>query len=222
MTGLFITFEGVDGAGKSTQIRKAAERLTARGASVFLTREPGGSPGAEEIRKLLVSGEPGRWSAETELLLFTAARRDHLERGVEPALARGDIVLCDRYVDSTRAYQAAARGGDAGMVEALHNLMIARDPDLTLIFDIDPEVAEARRLAEGDAAPRVSESRFERFGVEFQTALRRAFRNIAEAEPDRCRVIDASGRATEVAERTHAAIEALLRERGADLAEGGA
>jgi len=152
--GLFITVEGVDGAGKSTQLALLADGLRAAGRDVVATREPGGAPGAEEIRRLLVDGAPGRWSAETELLLFTAARRDHMERTLRPALARGAVVLCDRYVDSTRAYQGARRGADAcgvdrATVDALHRLMIGLDPDLTLILDIDP----ARSLARGTARP---------------------------------------------------------------------
>lgn len=218
MSGLFVTFEGVDGAGKSTQLRGAAAALQARGLDVVATREPGGSPGAEEIRALLVSGEPGRWSAETELLLFNAARRDHLERTIEPALARGAVVLCDRYVDSTRAYQSAARGGDAKLVEDLHRLTIGRDPDLTLIFDLDPEVAAARRAPDEAEGVRARESRFERFGEAFQNSLRSAFRAIADAEPSRCRLIDAGAGPEVVAGAVLAAIEqALDARRGGTL-----
>jgi len=204
--GLFITVEGVDGAGKSTQIAALADALRAGGRDVATTREPGGAPGAEEIRRLLVEGAPGRWSAETELLLFTAARRDHMERTLRPALTRGAVVLCDRYVDSTRAYQGARRGANAcgvdrATVDALHRLMIGLDPDLTLILDIDP----ARSLARGQAP-----GRFEGFGLEFQRALRAAFRAIAEAEPARCALIDAEGDADAVAARLRAAVAARL------------
>lgn len=204
--GLFITVEGVDGAGKSTQIARLADALRAEGRAVTTTREPGGAPGAEEIRRLLVEGAPGRWSAETELLLFTAARRDHMERTLRPALERGAVVLCDRYVDSTRAYQSARRGGDAcgvdrARVDALHALMIGLDPDLTLILDLDPAVSLARGLARA-AAP----GRYESFGIDFQHALRAAFRAIAEAEPLRCALIDASGPPDAVAARLRAAV----------------
>jgi dTMP kinase len=193
--GRFITFEGVDGAGKSTQLRRLAASLRAEGATVVETREPGGSAGAEAIRALLVNGETGRWSPETELLLFTAARRDHLERTISPALARGDSVLCDRFVDSTRAYQSAGRGGDRDLVDWLHTRLIGRDPDLTIVLDIDPAVSLARSRAAGGA------SRFEDFGLPFQIALRAAFRDIAAAEPARCVLIDADAAPDAVAAR---------------------
>ena len=128
-SGLFISFEGIDGSGKSTQARLLAEAVERSGRAVVLTREPGGSPGAEEIRKLVLEGDPDRWSAETEILLFTAARRDHLERTIEPALAAGKVVICDRFADSTRVYQGVSRGDLRGMVDRLHALMIGREPD---------------------------------------------------------------------------------------------
>lgn len=196
MSGRFITFEGIDGSGKSTQIRTLAAHLRARGAEIVLTREPGGAPGAEEIRRLLVEGDPGRWSPETEILLFTAARRDHLERVIAPALARGETVLCDRFVDSTRAYQGVARADLRATVDALHARMIGREADLTLILDIDPAVAIAREQARGG-----DENRFERFGAAFQHRLRAAFLALAAEFPDRARVIPAGGDAGEVAAR---------------------
>ncbi len=201
--GAFITFEGVDGAGKTTQLACLADALAAARREVVRTREPGGAPGAEEIRRLLVEGAPGRWSPETELLLFTAARRDHLERTLRPALARGAVVLCDRFVDSTRAYQSAARGVDVALVDRLHALMIGLDPDLTLILDIDPDAALARGMARGGA-----DNRFERFGAAFQHALRAAFRAIAAADPGRCALIDASGPPDDVAARLRAVVAA--------------
>lgn len=203
--GLFVSFEGVDGAGKSTQIARAAESLRAAGRPVLATREPGGSPGAEEIRRLLVSGEPGRWSGETELLLFTAARRDHLERSIAPALAAGQTVLCDRYVDSTRAYQAVGRGLERDLIDLLHARLIGRDPDLTLILDLDPVLARARQ---GRAPSDSGEDRYERLGLDFQRRLRAAFQDIAAAEPARCRLIDASQPADRVAADVRAAIDA--------------
>ncbi len=202
--GLFVTLEGVDGAGKSTQARLLAAALAAGGHDVVTTREPGGSPGAEEIRRLLVEGSPERWSPETELLLFNAARRDHVEHTVRPALARGAWVVCDRYVDSTRAYQSAGRGADRGLVDRLHRLAVGLDPDLTLILDLDPEEAATR------AGAKAVEQRFEGFGPMFQRALRDAFRAIAVAEPARCAVIDAAGPAAEVAARLREAVAARL------------
>jgi dTMP kinase len=206
--GLFVTLEGVDGAGKSTQARMLATALEAAGHDVVITREPGGSPGAEEIRRLLVEGAPERWSPETELLLFTAARRDHVEHIVRPALARGAWVVCDRYVDSTRAYQSAGRGADRGLVDRLHRLAVGLDPDLTLILDLDPAEAAARAGAPG--GPKSTERRFEGFGPMFQRALRDAFRAIAAAEPARCAVVDAAGSPAEVAARLRAAVAARL------------
>lgn len=185
--GALISIEGPDGAGKSTQIRLLASALREAGHEVVETREPGGSEGAEEIRRLLVEGAPGRWSAETEMLLFTAARRDHLERVIEPALARGAFVVTDRFADSTRAYQGVGGSARRETVDALHRLMIGREPDLTLMLDIAPETALAR-----SSGPARGEDRFELKGLAFQTALRAAFLEIAAAEPARCAVIDAS------------------------------
>lgn len=203
--GVFITLEGPDGAGKTTQARLLAAALDAAGHRAVLTREPGGAPGAEAIRRLLVEGEPGRWSPMTELLLFNAARRDHLERTLAPALAEGAVVVCDRFVDSTRAYQSAGREGGVPRetVDALHRLAIGRDPDLTLILDLDPAEGAAR-----DAARASAENRFERFGADFQIRLRRAFLAIAAAEPARCVVIDATGNPEAVAARLQAAVAA--------------
>lgn len=181
--GFFITLEGIDGTGKSTQGRLLAERLQGEGRETVLTREPGGAPGAEEIRGLLLSGDPARWSPETEILLFTAARRDHVERTLRPALERGTIVICDRYVDSTRAYQGSA--GLRELVDRLHELTIGLDPDLTLILDMDADTAALR--AEARATP--GEDRFERKGR--QTGLRREFLALAAADPERCHVVNA-------------------------------
>ena len=140
----FISFEGIDGCGKSTQARMLAERLRARGREVVLTREPGGAPGAEEIRALVLTGDPGRWSAETETALFTAARRDHLEKTIRPALARGATVVTDRFADSTRVYQGATRGDLRGLVDRLHDALIGVEPDVTLVLDMEPTEGLAR------------------------------------------------------------------------------
>lgn len=201
--GRFISLEGIDGSGKSTQARLLADRLEQAGADVVRTREPGGSQGAEEIRRLLVEGTPGRWSAETEILLFTAARRDHLERVIAPALAEGRWVICDRFADSTRVYQGAARAERRAMVDALHDLMVATEPDLTLIIDMDPETALARGLAR-----RSGEDRFEDMGAEFQIRLAEGFRALAASAPNRCRLIDGRGTSEDVAQRIWAEVSA--------------
>ncbi len=144
--GLFVSFEGIDGSGKSTQARLLAETLRATGREVVLTREPGGSPGAEEIRTLLLTGDKERWSPEAEVLLFTAARRDHLERTIQPAIEGGAIVVTDRFADSTRVYQGVARAELRGTVDLLHRHTIKVDPDLTILIDMDPRVALGRSL----------------------------------------------------------------------------
>ena len=202
--GLFLTFEGIDGSGKSTQAKRLAETLQGMGRQVLLTREPGGSEGAELIRRLLVEGDPDRWSAETEILLFTAARRDHLEKTIEPALALGTTVVSDRFADSTRVYQGAARGELRDLVDQLHTLMIGREPDLTFIIDMDPSEALRRGLARGSG-----EDRFEDMGEEFQHRLRAGFRALAEENPARCTLID--GNKTEEAIADEVLARALAR-----------
>jgi len=203
--GLFVSFEGIDGSGKSTQARALAARLTAMGADVLLTREPGGSPGAEQIRQLVLTGDPGRWSAETEILLFTAARRDHLERLITPALDACKTVITDRFADSTRVYQGATRGDLRATVDKLHDLVIGREPDLTFIIDMDPDVALRRGLARGSG-----EDRFEEFGLSFQETLRHGFLALARAEPDRCIVIDGNRTENEVAAEVAAQFQSRM------------
>lgn len=185
--GTFISFEGGEGAGKSTQIRRLADRLRADGADVVLTREPGGCEGAEQIRDLILNGAVDRWSPITETLLMYAARRDHIERVIRPALDRGAIVLCDRFADSTRAYQGA--GGDAplGLIKALEDHVLGGlKPDLTLVFDMPVDAGLARAEARG------GEARFESKGLEFHRRLAEAFLEIARREPERCVVIEAA------------------------------
>ena len=183
--GTFITLEGIDGSGKSTQARALADTLRGRGHDVVLTREPGGAPGAEAIRRLLVEGSTDRWSAETEILLFNAARRDHMERTILPALAGGAVVVSDRFADSTRVYQGAARADLRPLVDQLHALVIGLEPDLTLVIDMDARAALARGLAR-----RSGEDRFEEFGADFQERLRAGFLALAQDFPARVQVVD--------------------------------
>lgn len=192
--GRFITFEGIDGSGKSTQARLLADRLGQSGRDIVLTREPGGSNGAEEIRQLLLTGDPDRWSPETEILLFTAARRDHLEKLIQPAIDAGQWVISDRFADSTRVYQGATRGDLRHVVDQLHKLMIGREPDLTFIIDMDPATALERGLARQSG-----EDRFEEFGLGFQETLRHGFLALAGSAPDRCVVIDGNRDADAIA-----------------------
>ena len=194
--GRFITFEGGEGTGKSTQAKRLAERLKANGEDVVLTREPGGSPGAEALRKLLVEGSADRWSSNSETLLMYAARADHLERTIRPALARGAWVICDRFMDSTRAYQGAGGGVSTALIEQLERAIVADDrPDLTLVFDLPVEdgLARAKSRAGGEA-------RFESKGPVFHERLRAAYLRLAEREPVRCVVIDAAPHPDRVAE----------------------
>lgn len=191
--GSFITFEGIDGSGKSTQARKLAEHLQAQGHDVILTREPGGSEGAEEIRALVLQGEPDRWSAETEILLFTAARRDHLERTILPAIEAGKVVICDRFTDSTRMYQGLSRGDLRGTVDQLHKLMIGREPDMTILIDMDSDTGLSRALSRQGV-----EERFETFGADLQARMRAGFLSLAEEFKERFVVINGARSIDEV------------------------
>lgn len=205
-TGLFISFEGIDGSGKSTQARMLADALRAKGHDVVLTREPGGSPGAEEIRALVLEGAPDRWSAETEILLFTAARRDHLERTIEPALSEGKIVICDRFADSTRMYQGLSRGDLRNVVDQLHRLMIKREPDLSILIDMDPETGLNRALSRNG-----HEERFEDFGPELQRKMRAGFLALADEFPGRFRVVDGARDIASVASDVQSIAEMALK-----------
>ena len=186
--GRFITLEGGEGAGKSTQVRRLAAALAGRGLEVMTTREPGGSPGAEEIRGLLVTGGAGRWSPVTETLLHFAARRDHLERTVWPALERGAWVISDRFADSTLAYQGYGLGFNRDIIIRLYANVIGKFyPDLTLVLDLPAEAGLARAKARSAA------DRYEEMDLEFHRRLRDGFLDIAAHDPRRCAVIDAAG-----------------------------
>ena len=195
LSGKFISFEGIDGCGKSTQAKILSEELIACGHKILLTREPGGSDGAEEIRNLLLTGNTDRWSAETEILLFTAARRDHLERTILPALENGLAVICDRFSDSTRVYQGVTRGDLRDLVDQLDSAMIPRQPDITVLIDLDPNISLARAIERSN-----KEDRFEDFGVEMQIKLRKWFLSLAHEYPNRFMVIDGNRTEVEVAE----------------------
>jgi dTMP kinase len=204
--GRFISFEGGEGAGKSTQVRRLATRLGDAGVAVRLTREPGGSPGAEQIRALLVQGEAGRWDAETEALLLNAARRDHVRTMIAPALATGDWVLCDRFSDSTRAYQGYGRGVPLAGLDGLDRFAVGQlRPDLTLLLDIAVEIGLERALQRAGG-----ETRFETMDIAFHRRLRDGFLAMAAAEPERIAVIDAGGDEDTVAARIAAAVAARL------------
>ncbi|MEO5338427.1 MAG: dTMP kinase [Magnetospirillum sp. WYHS-4] len=186
--GRFITFEGGEGAGKSTQVARLAEFLRGRGLEVVTTREPGGSPGAEEIRRLLVEGHVARWQGLTEALLNYAARYEHMEAAILPALAAGKWVISDRFADSTLAYQGYGHRLDLDLIARLHRLVVGDfAPDLTLIFDLPVEVGLARTRSR----PGV-EDRYERMDESFHRRLRQGFLDIAAAHPERCLAIDAA------------------------------
>ncbi len=207
MAGRFITFEGGEGAGKTTHVRLLADALRAAGQDVVETREPGGSPGAEEIRELLIHGEAGRWDAMTEALLHFAARRDHVSRVIRPALASGQWVLSDRFADSTMAYQGYGHGLGREVIERLYDLTVGDlRPDLTVILDLPVEEGLRRAAARKDGG-----SRYERMGRAFHERLRAGFLAIAEREPGRCLVVDASVAVADVEAAIKAAVAARLK-----------
>lgn len=208
MSSVFITFEGGEGSGKSTQLRRLAAKLQEQGRDVLITREPGGTPEAEAVRALLVSGDVARWTAKSEALLNYAAREQHLEKVIRPALAEGKAVLCDRFMDSTRAYQGYAGGCDLDLIDALEKAIVGPSrPDLTLLFDLDPAVGLARARSRGDAQ---AEDRFERKGLAFHQKLREGFRDILRREPKRCRLVDAAQDIEAVAEDVWSIVEGAL------------
>jgi dTMP kinase len=202
----FITFEGGEGGGKSTQLRALAEALRAAGQDVVTTREPGGAPGAEDIRRLLVEGEPGRWAPEAEALLHFAARAEHLDKVIRPALTAGKWVLCDRFADSTIAYQGYGQGVDRDWLQQLRYRVVgATEPGLTLVLDLPVETGLGRALAQ---------QRYERMGSAFHARLRDGFRAIAQEEPERCVMIDAARPIDAVAADVKAAV---IRQFGVQL-----
>jgi dTMP kinase len=204
--GRFITFEGGEGAGKSTQVRILAERLRGAGLEVVATREPGGSPGAEAIRALLVNGETDRWSAVSETLLMYAARRDHIERTIRPALECGAWVISDRFADSSRAYQGAGGGAPPGLLTAMEAFVLEdMQPDLTLILDLPVDIGLERAGLRGGA-----EARFEAKGHAFHQRLRDGFLAIAKAEANRCVVLDAAQAPEAVSEAIWSTVTARL------------
>lgn len=203
--GFFITFEGIDGSGKSTQIQKLAKFLEDNGFDIIMTREPGGSVGGEEIRNLLLQGEVDRWSAETEILLFTAARRDHLERIILPALQDGKIVICDRFTDSTRMYQGMRGPKLRNLVDNLTEEVINCEPDLTIIIDIDPEIS-LRRAKSRETA----EERFEDFGVDLQKKMRKGFIDLSKEFNCRIKVVNGQQSVDDLAKEIFSLVKARL------------
>jgi dTMP kinase len=207
MSGVFITFEGGEGAGKSTQILRLAAYFREQGRDVLLTREPGGTQGGEDIRRLLVNGEIGKWSSTAEALLNYAARSGHLAEVIRPALASGHVVLCDRFIDSTRSYQGVAGDCPMRLIDELERVVVGdAKPDLTFIFDLDPTVGLDRAKRRGAGV----EDRYERKGLAFHQKLRQGFLDIAAADPHRCVMLDASLAEDDV----WTALLSALRERG--------
>ena len=203
--GYFISFEGIDGSGKSTQIQKLAEFLGALGFDIVITREPGGSVGGEEIRNLLLQGNVDRWSAETEILLFTAARRDHLEQIILPALEEGKIVICDRFTDSTRMYQGMRGANLRNLVDILNEKVIKFDPDLTIVIDINPEISLKRAKSR-----RIVEERFEDFGINLQMKMRKGFLELAKEFGNRIEVVNGQQSIEKLAQDIRSLVKAKL------------
>jgi len=204
--GYFISFEGIDGSGKSTQIQRLADFLRSLSFDIVVTREPGGSVGGEEIRKLLLQGDVDRWSAETEILLFTAARRDHLERIILPAIKNGQIVICDRFTDSTRMYQGMRGPKLKKLVDMLDKEVIGHDPDLTILIDIDPEIG-LRRAKSRETV----EERFEDFGLELQKKMRKGFLDLSKQFSSRISVIDGLQSEDKVSKEICSLVKAKLK-----------
>lgn len=208
MKGRFVSFEGGEGAGKSTQIGRLADKLRSQGIEVVVTREPGGTAGADAIRELILTGDADRWGVRAEALLMNAARADHVERLIRPSLARGAWVLCDRFADSTLVYQGVGGGLAEAELRSLHHVATADLwPNLTLILDIPEDEGLARALSRSG-----KEVRFESKGAAFHAAVRAGYRTRADAEPQRCKLIDATGTVEAVAERIWVGVSTLLND----------
>lgn len=205
--GRFITFEGGEGAGKSTQMRRLQQRLAEHGIEAIATREPGGSPHAETLREALLGGRAASLGPLGEAVLFSAARIDHLDRLIKPALTRGAWVICDRFADSTRAYQGARGGVEPRLIALLERVaLLGTTPDLTIILDLPPRIGLER--AERRRAPDENADRFEREDLAFHEGLRQAYLDIATGEPGRCCVVDALAPEEEVAQAIWHIVEA--------------
>lgn len=215
MAGKFITFEGGEGAGKSTQIKRLAERLETAGHTLVVTREPGGTPTAEEIRRMLLAGLAEQLGPDGEAVLFAAARADHVERIIRPALRAGKWVLSDRFSDSTKVYQGVGGGADKGVLDALDRVSVGRtQPDLTIVLDVPVELGlsrAARRMEQSGKTP----DRFERDDIALHEARRQAFLAIAKAEPKRVAVIDATHSEEATADAVWQAVTSRLLEGAA-------
>jgi len=220
MRGRFITFEGGEGTGKSTHAALLAQRLKSAGIDALLTREPGGSPGAEAIRHVILSGAAKPLGAEAETILFASARDDHVRTTIRPALERGTWVLCDRFADSTRVYQGIVGNVDPRLIEGLERITVGETkPDLTFVLDVPAEVGMARALKRrGDATA----DRFESEALQFHEKLRAAYRALAAQESDRCVLIDVTLPREEVAEKIWQIVEGRLRPSGGAAKPGGA
>jgi dTMP kinase len=213
MKARFITFEGGEGAGKSTQVRQLASRLEASGLAVVMTREPGGTPLAESIRRVILSGQASQFGPEGEAMLFAAARADHVDKLIRPALAEGRWVLCDRFSDSTEVYQGVTGGVPIALLRTLERVSVGETrPDLTIILDIPADIGLARAAARGVGD---NPDRFERESLALHEARRQAFLDIAAREPDRCVVLDAADREDAIAERVWQAVAGRLLDRAA-------
>ena len=203
MRGLFITFEGIDGCGKSTQIDFLTKRFTKMKKPVVKTEEPGGTAGSNEIRKILLRENNFQWSVETEALLFMAARNDHVEKVIKPSINDNKIVICDRFMDSTLVYQGM-RSSQAKQLSLMLFELIAINPDITFLIDMEPEIALERALSRS-----TEEDRFENYGISFQRELRKNFLDIAHKHSDRIRIIDGNQSPEDVAAQINGSIETL-------------